>query len=164
MSQRNFQSLPDFGFTIPQVQIIHQRLAAGAQFVYISGPAGGGKTKAAMLLAWTFFQAYRRPFRIDGQDMTTAQIRQAAIDKTAGILFNDLASAHDYMKANYCFDCHMTAMSTVFNGPSKASHANAYLLAALPALTARNNSVITLGIERDEDSEEERYKVDIELA
>jgi hypothetical protein len=162
MSQRTFHSLPDFGFTPAQVQTLQQRLRL-PQFLYISGPAGGGKTKAAMLLAWTFFQAYRRPFRIDGQDMTTAQIRQAAIEKNAGILFHDMASAHDYIKAGYCADCHMTAIGLAFDGPASAPHAHAYLMALLPALTNRDN-VTVLGIERDEESTEiERYKVDLHV-
>lgn len=162
MSQRAFQSLPDFGFTPLQVQTLQQRLRA-PQFLYISGPAGGGKTKAAMLLAWTFFQAYRRPFRIDGQDMTTTQIRQAAIEQNAGILFHDLASSHDYMKAGYCTACHMTTVGIAFDGPSSAAHAHAALMARLPDLTARDN-VIVIGVERDEDSTEiERYKIDLHL-
>lgn len=133
---------------------------ARPQFLYISGPAGGGKTKAALLLAWTFFQAYRRPFRIDGQDMTTAQIRQAAIDQTAGILFHDLASAHDYLKAGYCFDCHMTAIGIAFDGLPNATYAHAYLLSHLPALAGRED-VTVIGIDRVDDSDIERYKADI---
>ncbi len=162
MSTRNFQSLPDFGFTPLQVQTLQHRLAA-PQFLYVSGPAGGGKTKAALLLAWTFFQAYRRPFRIDGQDMTTAQIREAAVGGNAGILFHDLASAHDYLKAGYCLDCRMTAIGIAFDGPSQASHANAYLMAQLPALTTRSD-VTVIGVERDHDSEIERYRIDLHMS
>lgn len=162
MSQRNFQSLPDFGFSIDQVRQLQARMVR-PQFLFISGPAGGGKTKAALLLAWTFFQAYRRPFRIDGQDMTTAQIRQAAIDKTAGILFHDLASAHDYLKAGYCFDCHMTAIGIAFDGLPNAGYAHAHLLARLPALTTRED-VTVIGIDRVEDSDTERYKVDMHMS
>jgi energy-coupling factor transporter ATP-binding protein EcfA2 len=161
MSQRTFQSLPDFGFSIEQVRQLQLRLTT-PQFVYISGPAGGGKTKAALLLAWTFFQAYRRPFRIDGQDMTTAQIRQAALDKNTGILFHDLASPHDYLKAGYCLNCHMTAIAIAFDGLPNAAYAHAYLLSQLPDLTTREDIVI-LGIERDDQSEMERYKVDLHL-
>jgi energy-coupling factor transporter ATP-binding protein EcfA2 len=161
MSQRTFQSLPDFGFTIEQVRQLQLRLTT-PQFVYISGPAGGGKTKAALLLAWTFFQAYRRPLRIDGQDMTTAQIRQAALEKTAAILFHDLASPHDYLKAGYCLNCHMTALGIAFDGLPIASYAHAYLLAQLPDLTTREDLVI-IGVERDETSEIERYKIDMHM-
>jgi energy-coupling factor transporter ATP-binding protein EcfA2 len=161
MSQHTFHSLPDFGFTQLQVQTLQHRLVT-PQFLYISGPAGGGKTKAALLLAWTFFQAYRRPFRIDGQDMTTAQIRQAAIEKNAGILFHDLASTHDYMKAGYCLDCHMTAIGIAFDGPSAAGHAHAHLVARLPALTTRDD-VTVVGVERDEDSDIERYRIDLHM-
>ncbi len=162
MSQRNFQSLPDFGFSFDQVRLLQARMAR-PQFLFISGPAGGGKTKAALLLAWTFFQAYRRPFRIDGQDMTTAQIRQAAIEKTAGILFHDLASPHDYLKAGYCFDCHMTAISIAFDGPPQAVHAHAHLMVRLPALTTRND-VTVIGIDRVEGSEIESYTADIHMS
>lgn len=162
MSQHHFQSLPDFGFSFDQVRQLQSRLAR-PQFVFISGPAGGGKTKAALLLAWTFFQAYRRPFRIDGQDMTTAQIRQAALDKTTGILFHDLASAHDYLKAGYCFDCRMTAIGIAFDGLPTAVYAHAQLLAQLPGLAARED-VTVIGIDRDHDSETERYKVDMYMS
>lgn len=162
MSQRTFQSLPDFGFSIDQVRQLQSRLAR-PQFLFLSGPAGGGKTKAALLLAWTFFQAYRRPFRIDGQDMTTAQIRQAAIDRTAGILFHDLASAHDYMKAGYCFDCHMTAIGIAFDGLPNAVYAHAHLLGQLPTLTARED-VTVIGIDRIDDGETERYTVDMHMS
>ena len=161
MSQRTFHSLSDFGFTPLQVQTLQHRLGA-PQFLYVSGPAGSGKTKAALLLAWTFFQAYHRPFRIDGQDMTTAQIRQAATEQNAGILFHDLASTHDYMKAGYCLDCHMTAIGIAFDGPSDASHANAYLMAQLPALTTRDD-VAVIGVERDDDSQTERYRIDLHI-
>jgi hypothetical protein len=162
MSQHTLQSLPDFGFSIDQIRLLQSRLAR-PQFVFISGPAGGGKTKAALLLAWTFFQAYHRPLRIDGQDMTTAQIRQAAIDRTAGILFHDLASVHDYMKAGYCFDCHMTAIGIAFDGLPNAIYAHAYLLAQLPALTARED-VTVIGVDRIDDGETERYKVDMHMS
>jgi hypothetical protein len=161
MSQHNFQSLPDFGFSIDQVRQLQARIAR-PHFLFISGPAGGGKTKAALLLAWTFFQAYRRPFRIDGQDMTTAQIRQAAIEKTAGILFHDLASAHDHLKAGYCFDCHMTAIGIAFDGVANAAHAHANLLSQLPALATRED-VAVIGIERADEDGLERYKVDLHL-
>lgn len=162
MPQHNFQSLPDFGFTFEQVRQLQARMAR-PQFLFISGPAGGGKTKAALLLAWTFFQAYRRPFRIDGQDMTTAQIRQAAIDRTAGILFHDLASAHDYLKAGYCFDCHMTAIGVAFDGLPNAVYAHAQLLAQLPALAGRED-VTVIGIDRAEDGATERYKVAMHMS
>ncbi len=161
MSSRNFQSLPDFGFNIDQVRQLQARMAR-PNFLFISGPAGGGKTKAALLLAWTFFQAYRRPFRIDGQDMTTAQIRQAAIEKTAGILFHDLASAHDFLKAGYCFDCHMTAIGIAFDGPPNATYAHANLLAQLPGLATRED-VTVIGIERADEDGLERYRADLHL-
>ena len=161
MSSRNFQSLPDFGFNFDQVRQLQARMLR-PQFLYISGPAGGGKTKAALLLAWTFFQAYRRPFRIDGQDMTTAQIRQAAIEKTAGILFHDLASPHDYLKAGYCFDCHMTAIGIAFDGLPNATHAHATLLTQLPALATRED-IAVIGIDRADEDGVERYKADIHL-
>lgn len=161
MSQRNFQSLPDFGFSLEQVRMLQQRLTR-PQFVYISGPAGGGKTKAALLLAWTFFQAYRRPFRIDGQDMTTAQIREAALQKTAGILFHDLASAHDYLKAGYCFDCHMTAIGIAFDGLPNAAYAHARLVSQLPALATRDD-ITVIGIDRADEDGIERYKADLHL-
>lgn len=162
MSQRSFQSLPDFGFSIDQVRQLQARMAR-SHFIYISGPAGGGKTKAALLLAWTFFQAYRRPFRIDGQDMTTAQIRQAAIDRTTGILFHDLASAHDYLKAGYCFDCHMTAIGIAFDGLPTASYAHAHLISQLPGLATRED-VVVIGIDRADEDGIERYKVDMVMS
>lgn len=161
MPQHNFQSLPDFGFSLEQVRQLQLRLTR-PQLIYISGPAGGGKTKAALLLAWTFFQAYRRPFRIDGQDMTTAQIRQVALEKTAGILFHDLASAHDYLKAGYCFDCHMTAIGIAFDGLSDTMYAHAHLLAQLPAMATRDD-IIVIGIDRVQDSDLEQYKVDMHV-
>lgn len=161
MPQHKLQSLPDFGFSFDQVRQLQARMAR-PQFLFISGPAGGGKTKAALLLAWTFFQAYHRPFRIDGQDMTTAQIRQAAIDRTAGILFHDLASAHDYLKAGYCFDCHMTAIGIAFDGLPNATYAHAQLLAQLPGLAARED-VTVIGVDRA-DGEAERYKVDLHMS
>ena len=162
MSQRHFQSLPDFGFSFEQVRQLQARMTR-PQFLYISGPAGGGKTKAALLLAWTFFQAYHRPFRIDGQDMTTAQIRQAAIDRTAGILFHDLASAHDYLKAGYCFDCHMTEIGIAFDGLPNAVYAHTQLLAQLTGLAARED-VTVIGIERADEDGVERYKADMHMS
>lgn len=162
MSQRIYQSLPDFGFTLSQVEILRQRLSV-PQFVYVSGPAGGGKTKAALMLAWSFFQAENRPFRVDGQDMTAAQIREAAQAHNAGILFHDMAASQDYMKAGYCLDCRMVAIGTAFDGPAVASHAHAYLLAFLPALSTRDD-VLVLAVERDEDADVERYRVDMLMA
>ncbi|WP_374300032.1 hypothetical protein [Ferrovibrio sp.] len=145
MSQQIFRSLTDFGFSAPQLQILRERLAV-PQFVYFSGPAGGGKTKAALMVAWTYFQALNRPLRIDGQDMTTDQIRQAAKEHNAGILFNDMASVHDYMKAGYCLDCRMIALGIAFDGPAIAAQAHAYLLAYLPGLAIRNDvTVIAVG-------------------
>lgn len=162
MPSHNFQSLPDFGFSFEQIRQLQARMAR-PQFLYISGPAGGGKTKAALLLAWTFFQAYRRPFRVDGQDMTTTQIRQAALEGTHGILFHDLASPHDYLKAGYCFDCHMTAIGIAFDGLPNAAYAHSYLLVQLPALATRVD-VTVIGIDRVNDSETERYMVDMHLS
>ncbi|WP_300304724.1 hypothetical protein [Ferrovibrio sp.] len=159
MSQQIFRSLTDFGFSIPQLQILRDRLSV-PQFVYFSGPAGGGKTKASLMVAWTYFQAFNRPLRIDGQDMTTDQIRQAAKEHNAGILFNDMASVHDYMKAGYCLDCRMVALGTAFDGPAKAGHAYAYLLAHLPTLATRNDvTVIAVGPD-DEDPDNHRHSID----
>jgi len=162
MPNRIFQSLPDFGFTTPQLEILRQRLSV-PQFVYVSGPAGGGKTTAALLLAWAYFQAANRPFRADGQDMTTAQILEAARVHNAGILFNDLAAPQDYMKAGYCLDCRMVAVGIAFDGPAIARQAHAYLLAYLPGLAARDDVTI-LGVELDEDSEIERYRIDLQTS
>lgn len=159
MPRRIFQSLPDFGFTNTQLEILRQRLST-PQFVYVSGPAGGGKTTAALMLAWAFFQAAERPFRTDGQDMSTAQIREAAKAHTAGILFNDLAASQDYIKAGYCLDCRMTSIGIPFDGPANARHAQIYLLSWLPALAARDD-VIILAVEQDETSEIERYRIDM---
>ena len=161
MPKRIFQSLPDFGFTTTQLEILHQRLSV-PQFVFVSGPAGGGKTTAALMLAWAYFQAASRPFRADGQDMSTAQIREAAAGHNAGILFNDLAAPQDYMKAAYCFDCRMVAIGTPFDGPASARAAHAYLLSWLPALAARDDVTI-LAVEQDETSEIERYRIDMQM-
>src|SRR3546814_1418612 len=99
------------------LEILHQRLSV-PQFVYVSGPAGGGKTTAALMLAWAYFQTANRPFRTDGQDMTTAQILEAAKDHNAAILFNDLAAQQDYMKAGYCLDCRMVSIGITFDAPA----------------------------------------------
>lgn len=159
MPKRIFQSLPDFGFTTTQLEILRQRLSV-PQFVYVSGPAGGGKTTAALMLAWAYFQTANRPFRTDGQDMTTAQILEAAKNHNAAILFNDLAAPQDYMKAGYCLDCRMVSIGIAFDGPAVARQAHAYLLGWLPALGARDDVTI-LAVEQDEDSDIERYRIDM---
>lgn len=163
MSQQIFRSLTDFGFSAPQLQILRERLTV-PQFVYFSGPAGGGKTKAALMVAWTYFQALNRALRIDGQDMTTEQIRQAAKEHNTGILFNDMASVHDYMKAGYCLDCRMIALGIAFDGPAIAAQAHAYLLAYLPGLAIRNDvTVIAVG-PGDEEVGSPAYSVDFYVA
>jgi hypothetical protein len=159
MSQSFYQTMPSFGFSAPQIETLRQRLSV-PQFVYVCGPAGGGKTRAALLVAWTFFHSLGRPFRNDGQDMTTEQIRQAARDHNAGTLFNDMAAVQDYMKAGFCLDCRMVALGLAFDGPAKANHAHAYLLAYLPSLATRSD-VTVIGVERDNEAEEERYTVDL---
>src|SRR3546814_12240680 len=60
-----------------QLEILRQRLSV-PQFVYVSGPAGGGKSTAALMLAWAYFQTANPPFRPDGKDMTSAQTLEAA--------------------------------------------------------------------------------------
>jgi hypothetical protein len=162
MPRRIFQSLPDFGFSSAQLEILRQRLSV-PQFVYVSGPAGGGKTTAALMLAWAYFQAGKRPFRTDGQDMTTAQIKDAAKAHNAGILFNDLAAPQDYMKAGYCLDCRMVAIGIAFDGPAHARAAHAYLLSWLPGLAARDDVTI-LAVEQDETADIERYRIDLQTS
>lgn len=160
MSQQIFRSLTDFGFSIAQLQTLRERLSV-PQFVYFSGPAGGGKTKAALMVAWTYFQALNRPIRFDGQDITTDQIRQAAKEHNYAILFNDMASVHDYMKAGYCLDCRMIALGIAFDGPASAAQAHAYLLAYLPGLATRND-VTVIAVGRDsEDPDNPIHNVDL---
>ncbi|WP_341703725.1 ATP-binding protein [Ferrovibrio sp.] len=159
MPKRIFESLPDFGFTRQQLEILHPRLQV-PQFVYVSGPAGGGKTTAALMLAWAYFQRVNRPFRADGQDMTTTQVREAATAHTAGILFNDMAAPQDYMKAGYCLDCRMVSFAIAFDGPAIARQAYAYLLAYLPGLASRDD-VTVIAVEEDPEAEVERYRVDL---
>ncbi|WP_298723913.1 hypothetical protein [uncultured Ferrovibrio sp.] len=156
----HIQTLPDFGFSLEQIELIRPRLDV-PQFVYVSGPAGGGKTRAALLLAWTFFQNRGRPFRTDGQDMTLDQIRQAAREHNTGILFHDMAASQDYYKAGFCLDCRMVALGIAFDGPAKAVHAHVYLLSYLPGLSVRHD-VVVIGVERDEDDPEGgRHKIDL---
>lgn len=160
MSQQIYNPLAAFGFTDLHVQTLAVRLAV-PQFVYVSGPAGGGKTKAALMVALAYFQAINRPYRIDGQDMTTAQIRQAAAERNTGIVFHDMASPHDYMRAGYCVDCRMIAIGIAFDGPANAEAAYAHLLGHLPTLVMRQD-VTVIGVDRTvDDAEVERYKIDL---
>lgn len=159
MPQHFYQSLSDFGFTRQQVEIIGNRLEL-PQFVYVCGPAGGGKTRAALMIAWTFFQNLGRPFRTDGQDMSLEQIRQAAREHNSGILFHDMAARQDYLKAGYCLDCRMVALGIAFDGPPQASYAHALLLGYLPNLAIRSD-VMVIGVDRDEEDPEGRHKIDL---
>jgi energy-coupling factor transporter ATP-binding protein EcfA2 len=160
MTHHAYNSLAAFGFSDQHIAMLRYRLSV-PQFVYISGPAGGGKTKVGLMLALAFFQAYQRPFRTDGQDMTTAQIMQAAKEHNTGIVFNDLASPHDYMRAGYCVDCRMVALGIAFDGPSRGEAAYAQLLTYLPSLAIRQD-VIVVGVERGEiEGGAEQYRIDL---
>lgn len=156
MSQNIYNPLATYGFSEEHVGILRIRLAM-PQFVFVSGPAGAGKTKVALAVTMSFFQAYNRPFRVDGQDMTTAQILQAAKEHNAGIVFNDMASAHDYMRAGYCVDCRMIAIGIPFDGPAQSEAAYAQLLSQLPGLAIRQD-VTVIGVDRDPDTE--NYRID----
>src|SRR3546814_7564114 len=94
------------------------------------------------MLAWAYFQTANRPFRTDGQDMTTAQILEAAKGHNAAILFNDLAAPQDYMKAGYCLDCRMVSIGIAFDGPAIARQAHAYLLARSEEHTSELQSLM----------------------
>ncbi len=159
MSQQIFQPLLAFGLTVPQLEILRQRLNV-PQLVYVCGPAGGGKTRLALLIAWTYFQAYQRPFRMDGADMTDDQIRQSVKDRNCGILFNDMAVVRDYARAELCLKSHMVALGVAFDGPANASQAQDYLHAHLPNLATRDD-VTVIGVGRDGDSATGRSKIDL---
>jgi hypothetical protein len=159
MSQQAYNPLAVFGFSSQQINTLRVRLAV-PQFVYVSGPAGGGKTKIALLLAVHFFQAYKRPIKLEGQDLGTAQILQAAREQTVGVLFNDLASPHDYMRAGYCVDCRMIAVGVAIDGPSRADAAYAQLLSRLPAFAMRQD-VTVIGVEREEADGVESWHIDM---
>lgn len=160
MSQHVYNPLAGFGFSDQQVALLRQRTSV-PQLIYVSGPAGGGKTKIGLMLALTFFQAYKRPFRTDGQDITTEQIKQAAKDHNHCIVFNDLASPHDYMRLGYCIDCRMVGIGIAFDGPPRAESAYAQLLAFMPSLAIRQD-VTVIGVERiDDGSDAEQYRIDL---
>lgn len=155
-----FHPLLDFGVTVPQLEILRQRMNV-PQLVYVCGPAGGGKTRLAMLIAWTYFQAHKRPFRMDGADMSHEQIRQSAREKNCGILFNDLAVAPDYFKAGLCVDSHMVALGVPFDGPPAAEQARDYLFAYLPKFAIRSD-VTVLAVARDENTVlAQKYRIDL---
>lgn len=158
MSIQIFQPLLAFGLTVPQLEMLRQRLNV-PQLVYVCGPAGGGKTRLALLIAWTYFQAYNRPFRMDGADMTEDQIRQSVKDRNCGILFNDMAVVRDYAKAELCLKSHMVALGVPFDGPATASQAQDYLHAHLPDMAARGD-VTVIGVGRDGDSATGRSRID----
>lgn len=136
-----FQPLLEFGLTVPQLETLRQRMNV-PQMVYVCGPAGSGKTRLAMLIAWSYFQAHKRPFRMDGAEMSDEQIRQSARERNCGILFNDLAVVADYAKAGTCVDSHMVAVGVPFDGPGNASQARDYLFAHLPAFATRSDVTI----------------------
>lgn len=93
--------------------------------------------------------------------MTSEDIRKAAQEHNAGILFHDMAAPQDYARAGYCLDCRMVALGIAFDGPAKAAHAHAYLLAFLPGLSTRQD-VTVVGVDRDPDSEDEaKHKIDL---
>jgi len=160
MSQHVYNPLAAFGFSDQQIALLRHRTSI-PQLIYVSGPAGSGKTKVGLMLALTFFQAYKRPFRTDGQDLTTAQIQQMAKEHNHCIVFNDLASPHDYMRAGYCVDCRMVGLGIAFDGPSRAEAAYAQLLGYLPSLAIRQD-VTVIGVDRDEaEPGAERYRIDL---
>lgn len=158
MSIQIFQPLLAFGLTVPQLETLRQRLNV-PQLVYVCGPAGGGKTRLALLIAWTYFQAYNRPFRMDGAEMTEDQIRLSVKDRNCGILFNDMAVVRDYAKAELCLKSHMVAVGVPFDGPATASQAQDYLHAHLPNMAAREDVTI-IGVGRDGDSATGRSRID----
>ncbi|HLT78951.1 MAG TPA: hypothetical protein VKZ87_16325 [Ferrovibrio sp.] len=133
---------------MPQLEILRQRMNV-PQMVYVCGPAGGGKTRLAMLIAWTYFQAHKRPFRMDGADMSPDQIRQSAREKNCGILFNDLSAAPQYAKAALCVDSHMVALGVPFDGPGTAAQAREFLYAYLPKFALRRDLTV-LAVARSE--------------
>ena len=155
-----FHPLLDFGLTVPQLEILRQRMNV-PQMVYVCGPAGGGKTRLAMLIAWTYFQAHKRPFRMDGAEMSDEQIRQSARERNCGILFNDLTAVPDYAKAGVCVDSHMVALGVPFDGPPVAWQAREYLLAYLPKFATRKDVTI-LAVARDENTVlAQKYRIDL---
>lgn len=155
-----FHPLLDFGVTVPQLETLRQRMNV-PQLVYVCGPAGGGKTRLAMLIAWTYFQAHKRPFRMDGADMSDDQIRKSAGDRTCGILFNDLAATADYAKAGLCVDSHMVALGVPLDGPGTAKQARDFLFAHLPKFANRND-VTVLAVARDENTIlAQKYRIDL---
>lgn len=160
MSQHVYNPLAAFGFSDQQIALLRYRTSV-PQLIYVSGPAGGGKTKIGLMMALTFFQAYQRPFRTDGQDITTEQIKQAAKEHNHCIVFNDLASPHDYMRLGYTVDCRMVGLGIAFDGPSRADAAYAQLLGHLPTLAIRQD-VTVVGVERvDTEDGSEQYRIDL---
>lgn len=163
MSHQIFQPLLEFGLSVPQLEILRQRLNV-PQLVYVCGPAGGGKTRLALLIAWTYFQAYKRPFRTDGADMSDDQIRQSARDRNCGILFSDLAVVTDYAKLGLCVNSHMVGVGVPFDGPSTAAQAKDYLFAHLPGFSSRGDVTI-IGVARDENTIlAQQYRIDLVTA
>lgn len=158
MSIQIFQPLLEFGLTVPQLEMLRQRLNV-PQFVYVCGPAGGGKTRLALLIAWTYFQAYKRPFRMDGAQMSEDQIRQSVKDKNCGILFNDMAIVKDYTKAALCLKTNMVALGVAFDGPASAAQAQDYLHAHLPDFAARGD-VMVIGVGRGGDAATGRSRIE----
>jgi ABC-type uncharacterized transport system YnjBCD ATPase subunit len=159
MSYQIFQPLLEFGLTVPQLETLRQRLNV-PQIVYVCGPAGGGKTRLALLIAWTYFQAYKRPFRMDGAEMNDDQIKQSAKARNCGILFNDMTAVQDYAKAELCLKNNMVAIGVPFDGPAGANQAKEYLQAFLPAVTSRSDVTI-IGVGRPGDAARGRSQIDL---
>lgn len=158
MPSRVFSSLADFGFNPADVQELQRRLVYPC-VVFVSGPAGGGKSPCATMIGWFLFQGVNRPFRIDGAQMTPEQVRELAVQRNHGILFHDVTTQADLAKVAYCADCRMVAIANAVVGEAKAGAAHQALMRFNPAFAMRKDLII-IGVEPNLEAPEERYHID----
>jgi len=158
MASRVFKSLLDFGFKPEDMNQLAQRLRY-SHVVFIAGPPGGGKTACATMVGWFLFQGVKRPFRADGSTLSVEQVRDAAVQGTHGIFFNEVATQADLTKAVYAADCRMVSLVTSVIAEPKVPQIFQILNFFNPKVATRKDLII-IGVEPDTSSPEERFKVD----